>query len=259
MRARAAVARAQAGARGVAVNAVEGRGLRKRYGELVAVDGIDFDVRERECFGFLGPNGAGKTTTMKMIYGLASVEEGSLRVLGMDASRERRAIKSRIGVVPQTTNLDWELSARENLEMQARYHGLPADGRVEDLLRMARLERRGDSKPRELSGGMQRRLLIARALVNEPDLIVLDEPATGLDPQARLAVWATLDQLKRSGVTLILTTHYMEEAERICDRLAIMDDGRIVSEGSPAELRERHGQDTLEGVFLEITGRSLRE
>jgi lipooligosaccharide transport system ATP-binding protein len=225
----------------------------------VAVDGIDFDVREQECFGFLGPNGAGKTTTMKMIYGLATVEEGSLTVLGMDAVSERRRIKSRIGVVPQEANLDWELSARENLSVQARYHGMRADGRIDDLLRSALLAGRADSKPRELSGGMQRRLLIARALVNEPDLIVLDEPTTGLDPQARLAVWDTLERLKRGGVTLILTTHYMEEAERICDRLAIMDDGRIVAEGTPAQLRERFGQETLEGVFLELTGHSLRE
>jgi lipooligosaccharide transport system ATP-binding protein len=241
------------------VNAVEGRGLRKRYGSLVAVDGIDFDVRERECFGFLGPNGAGKTTTMKMIYGLATVEEGSLTVLGMDAASERRRIKARIGVVPQEANLDWELSARENLAVQARYHGVHADGRIDDLLRSALLSERADSKPRELSGGMQRRLLIARALVNEPDLIVLDEPTTGLDPQARLAVWDTLERLKRGGVTLILTTHYMEEAERICDRLAIMDDGRIVAEGTPAELRERYERESLEGVFLDITGHSLRE
>jgi lipooligosaccharide transport system ATP-binding protein len=221
------------------VSVVEGRGLSKSYGEIVAVDGIDFDVRERECFGFLGPNGAGKTTTMKMIYGLASVGGGSLRVLGMDVAKE--------------------LTTRENLEMQARFHGVPADGRIDELLRTALLEQRASSKPRELSGGMQRRLLIARALVNEPQLIVLDEPTTGLDPQARLAVWQRLEHLKQGGVTLILTTHYMEEAERICDRLAIMDEGKIVAEGSPRELCERYAQPNLEAVFLEITGHGLRE
>ena len=239
--------------------AVEGRGLRKRYGEFVAVDGIDFAVAPRECYGFLGPNGAGKTTTMKMIYGLASVDGGELRVLGLDARTERRRIKARIGVVPQEASLDGDLDVRENLEIQALYHGLDPDGRIDDLLRLAMLDGRARSRPRELSGGMKRRLLIVRALVNRPDLVVLDEPTTGLDPQARLAVWGMLDRLKSEGVTLIVTTHYMEEAERICDRLAIMDAGRFVAEGSPAELRERYGEDTLEGVFLRITGRSLRE
>jgi len=241
------------------MNAVEGRGLYKSYGRLVAVDHIDFDVRERECFGFLGPNGAGKTTTMKMIYGLARVDDGELRVLGLDARRRRREVKARIGVVPQEANLDWDLTVRENLIQQAVYHGARADGRIEELLEMARLADRAESTPRQLSGGMQRRLLIARALINRPELIVLDEPTTGLDPQARLAIWDVLDGLRAEGVTLILTTHYMEEAERICDRLAIMDNARIVAEGSPAELLERYGQSNLEGVFLEITGRGLRE
>jgi lipooligosaccharide transport system ATP-binding protein len=241
------------------MNAVEGRGLYKSYGRLVAVDHIDFDVRERECFGFLGPNGAGKTTTMKMIYGLARVDDGELRVLGLDARRRRREVKARIGVVPQEANLDWDLTVRENLIQQAVYHGARADGRIGELLEMARLADRAESTPRQLSGGMQRRLLIARALINRPELIVLDEPTTGLDPQARLAIWDVLDGLRSEGVTLILTTHYMEEAERICDRLAIMDHARIVAEGSPAELLERYGQSNLEGVFLEITGRGLRE
>jgi lipooligosaccharide transport system ATP-binding protein len=241
------------------MNAVEGRALRKSYGDLIAVDGIDFDVRERECFGFLGPNGAGKTTTMKMIYGLAHVDGGELRVLGLDARTQRREVKSRIGVVPQEANLDWDLNVRENLEQQALYYGERPDGRIDELLEMALLERRAASMPRELSGGMKRRLLIARALVNRPELIVLDEPTTGLDPQARLAVWEVLDGLKARGVTLIITTHYMEEAERICDRLAIMDSGRIVSEGTPGELLDRFGQPNLEGVFLHITGHSLRE
>jgi lipooligosaccharide transport system ATP-binding protein len=241
------------------MNAVEGRQLAKSYGDIVAVDHIDFNVRERECFGFLGPNGAGKTTTMKMIYGLARVEEGELRVLGLDARTQRREVKSRIGVVPQEANLDWDLTVRENLVQQALYYGSHVDGRADELLELALLGGRKESKPRELSGGMQRRLLIARALINRPELIVLDEPTTGLDPQARLAIWDLLDQLKSEGVTLILTTHYMDEAERICDRLAIMDNGEIVDEGSPPELLERYNQPNLEGVFIEITGRGLRE
>jgi lipooligosaccharide transport system ATP-binding protein len=239
--------------------AVEAHGLVKRYGELTAVRSIDFEVRPGECFGFLGPNGAGKTSTMKAIYGLARVDGGELRVLGLDARTERREIKARIGVVPQEQNLDGELTVRENLLMQATYHGIRADGRIDELLRGALLEKRADSKPQQLSGGMKRRLLIARALVNEPELVVLDEPTTGLDPQARLAVWGQLEEMKRAGVTLIVTTHYMEEADRICDRLVIMDDGEIVACGSPAELKERYGQGSLEGVFLELTGHSLRE
>jgi lipooligosaccharide transport system ATP-binding protein len=241
------------------MSAVEARGLVKRYGELTAVDGVDFVVREGECFGFLGPNGAGKTTTMKMIYGLAAVDDGELSVLGLDVRSQRREVKAHIGVVPQEQNLDRELSVRENLEVQALYHGLEADGRVDELLDFALLRERAEGRPAELSGGMKRRLLIARALVNRPELVVLDEPTTGLDPQARRAVWNLLQDLRSEGVTLIVTTHYMEEAERICDRLVIMDGGRIVTEGSPAELLERFGEPSLEAVFLQITGHSLRE
>jgi lipooligosaccharide transport system ATP-binding protein len=241
------------------MSAVVASGLTKRYGDLVAVDGVDFKVRAGECFGFLGPNGAGKTTTMKMIYGLASVDDGELSVLGLDVRRQRREVKARLGVVPQEQNLDRELTVREQLEVQTLYFGLPSDGRIDELLDFALLRDRADGRPAELSGGMKRRLLIARALVNRPDLVVLDEPTTGLDPQARLAVWGLLDRLRSEGVTRIVTTHYMEEAERICDRLVIMDDGRIVTEGAPAELRERYGEGSLEGVFLKITGHALRE
>jgi lipooligosaccharide transport system ATP-binding protein len=241
------------------MSAVAARGLVKSYGDIKAVDGIDFEVRAGECFGFLGPNGAGKTTTMKMIYGLAAVDGGELQVLGLDVRRQRREVKARIGVVPQEQNLDRELSVRENLTIQALYHGLPADGRIDELLDFTLLSARADGRPAELSGGMKRRLLIARALVNRPELVVLDEPTTGLDPQARLAVWGLLDRLRSEGVTLLVTTHYMEEAERICNRLVIMDEGRIVACGSPAELRERYGENSLEGVFLQITGHSLRE
>jgi len=230
--------------------AVVARGLSKSYGNRLAVDGIDFEVPPGICFGFLGPNGAGKTTMMKMIYGLATVGGGELLVLGMDAVRERRRIKSRIGVVPQETNLDNDLTVWENLILQAKYFGIgseEASPRADELLRFALIRDRADDRIQALSGGMKRRLLIARSLINDPELIVLDEPTTGLDPQARLAVWRALERLRRRGVTLLLTTHYMEEAARLCDRLLIMDEGRIVTEGRPADLvREHAGREALE-------------
>jgi len=230
--------------------AVTAAGLRKSYDGRVAVDGIDFVVRQGICFGFLGPNGAGKTTTMKMIYGLGAIDGGELAVLGMDAARERRAVKQRLGVVPQETNLDGELTVRENLLFHARYFGIDpavAAERADELLAFSLLEERPDDHVWSLSGGMKRRLLVARALINEPDLVVLDEPTTGLDPQARLAVWRALDRLKRRGVTLLITTHYMEEAARLCDRLVIMDHGKIVAEGEPGELVLEHvGREVLE-------------
>jgi lipooligosaccharide transport system ATP-binding protein len=230
--------------------AVIARGLEKSYGGRIAVNGIDFEVSPGICFGFLGPNGAGKTTTMKMIYGLAAVEQGELRVLGLDARQQRRQIKSRIGVVPQETNLDGDLTIRENLIFQGRYFGIEtrhARERADELLEFALLVDRADERIQTLSGGMKRRLLVARALVNDPELIVLDEPTTGLDPQARLAVWRTLERLRRQGVTLLLTTHYMEEAARLCDRLLIMDEGRIVAEGDPAGVVAEHvGREVLE-------------
>ena len=230
--------------------AVVARSLRKSYNERVAVDGIDFEVEPGTCFGFLGPNGAGKTTTMKMIYGLATVGGGELSVLGLDARTDRRAIKSRLGVVPQETNLDGELTVLENLLVQASYFGIDretADMRARELLDFTQLADRPDDRVQSLSGGMKRRLLVARALIGEPDLVVLDEPTTGLDPQARLAVWRSLESLKRRGVTLLLTTHYMEEAARLCDRLVIMDEGRIVAEGDPGALVRKHvGREVLE-------------
>ena len=233
--------------RGPAVSAYE---LAKSYGERLAVDGIDFEVEPGICFGFLGPNGAGKTTTMKMIYGLATVDGGDLDVLGMDANRKRREIKSRIGVVPQETNLDGDLTVRENLLQQARYFGIDsekAEVRATELLGFSLLAERADDRIHALSGGMKRRLLISRALMGDPELVVLDEPTTGLDPQARLAVWNALDRLRRRGVTLLLTTHYMEEAERLCDRLVIMDEGKIVTEGKPFDLVRHHvGREVLE-------------
>jgi lipooligosaccharide transport system ATP-binding protein len=230
--------------------AVRARELTKSYDERVAVAAIDFEVEPGICFGFLGPNGAGKTTTMKMIYGLATVDGGELDVLGMDARRERRRIKSRLGVVPQETNLDGDLTVRENLLQQARYFGIESElagERADELLDFALLGERAGDRIHALSGGMKRRLLVSRALMGDPELVVLDEPTTGLDPQARLAVWGALDRLRRRGVTLLLTTHYMEEAERLCDRLVIMDEGRIVAEGRPSELVLHHvGREVLE-------------
>jgi lipooligosaccharide transport system ATP-binding protein len=235
----------------IAEPAVLARSLRKSYDGRVALDGIDFTVEPGICFGFLGPNGAGKTTTMKMIYGLVEIGEGELRVLGMDAARDRREIKSRLGVVQQETNLDGELTVRENLLYQAGYFGLDHGAvarRVDELLEFSLLSDRADEQPWALSGGMKRRLMIARALVNDPELVVLDEPTTGLDPQARLAVWRALDDLRRRGVTLLLTTHYMEEAARMCDRLLILDEGRIVAQGAPEELIREH----VAGEVLEL-------
>jgi lipooligosaccharide transport system ATP-binding protein len=243
-----------------AMPAVRARGLRKSYDGRVAVDGVDLDVRCGECFGLLGPNGAGKSTTLKMIYGLAAVDGGTLELFGRDATRDPRAAKAQIGVVPQEENLDNDLTVRENLLVQAGFHGLgrrAARARADELLAFARLADRARDVPRELSGGMRRRLLIARALVAEPRLVVLDEPSAGLDPQARQTIWRVLDELRSDGVTLLLTTHYMEEAARTCDRLVIMNHGRIVEAGSPLELIGRHRQEDLDGVFLHLTGEAL--
>ena len=254
-------ARRGAGARDVSLGpAVLAAGLRKAYAGAVAVDGIDFEVRRGECFGFLGPNGAGKTTTMKMIYGLASPGEGTLQVLGLDVASNPREVKARLGVVPQENNLDFDLRVGENLLVHAGYFGIfgaPARERRDELLRFAGLAHRAGDDVRALSGGMRQRLLIARALVNRPELVVLDEPTTGLDPAARRSVWDVLSGLREQGVTLLLTTHYMEEAARLCDRLIIMDGGRIVDEGAPGQLTARHAQDDLEGVFLALTGHGL--
>ncbi|MDR7415578.1 MAG: ABC transporter ATP-binding protein [Armatimonadota bacterium] len=229
---------------------VEAKKLSKRFGTVLAVDGISFEVRAGECFGFLGPNGAGKTTTMKMIYGAARPTEGVLRVFGLDVRHHPRRIKQRIGVVHQATTLDEALTVRENLLVYGRYYGLSwaeAARRAEELLRFVELQNRAHERIPRLSGGMQRRLMIARALISDPRLLILDEPTTGLDPQARHAVWERLRQLKRAGITQILTTHYMEEAEQLCDRVAIVDGGRIVAEGPPRELVERYvGREVVE-------------
>jgi lipooligosaccharide transport system ATP-binding protein len=219
--------------------AVVADALVKRYGTLEAVRGISFAIPPRECYGFLGRNGAGKTTTMKMIYCRTARTSGTLRVLGMDAAAHPEAIKARIGVVTQDNALDQELSVMENLLIYSSFFNIcEQEARVRSgkLLSMMSLEGKEGARYKELSGGMRRRLVIARALINDPELLVLDEPTTGLDPQARLMVWETLHDLRMRGMTIILTTHYMEEAARLCDRIAVMEEGRVFAEGSPAEL-----------------------
>jgi lipooligosaccharide transport system ATP-binding protein len=224
---------------------IEARGLTKRFGDFVAVDAIDFEVARGETFGFLGPNGAGKSSTMRMIGAVSPVSDGELRVLGLDPATSGPAIRQRLGVVPQEDTLDLELTVAENLLVYGRYFGLPSAvvrSRTDELLRFVQLDERRNSRVEPLSGGMKRRLTIARALVNEPELLLLDEPTTGLDPQARHALWDRLYRLKQQGVTLVLTTHYMDEAEQLCDRLVVMDQARIVAEGSPRELIDRFVQ-----------------
>ena len=222
---------------------IRARGLTKRFGTFTAVDGVDFDVAPGEAFGFLGPNGAGKTSTMRMIGCVSPVTAGELSVLGMDPGRDGPQIRARIGVVPQQDTLDTELTVLDNLTIYGRYFGLrrnEAKRRAADLLDFVQLSDRASSQVEPLSGGMKRRLSIARSLINQPDLMLLDEPTTGLDPQARHLVWDRLYRLKQRGTTLVLTTHYMDEAEQLCDRLVVMDKAKIVAEGSPRELIERY-------------------
>lgn len=226
------------------------RDLEKRFEDLTAVDRIAFRVRKGEVFGFLGPNGAGKTTTMKMIQCVSPKTGGTLEVLGMDVDTHHREIKRRLGVVPQETNLDPDFSAYRNLLVYARYFGIPkrtAEQRAEELLAFMQLEEKRDVLIDKLSGGMKRRLIVARALINAPELLILDEPTIGLDPQARHLIWEKLRSLQAGGNTLVLTTHYLDEAERLCDRLVIMDHGKILVEGTPADLiREHAGSDVVE-------------
>jgi lipooligosaccharide transport system ATP-binding protein len=222
---------------------VRARGLTKRFGSFTAVDDIGFDLYQGEAFGFLGPNGAGKSSTMRMIGCVSPPTQGELTILGADPIREGVAIRARLGVVPQEDTLDVELTVRENLLVYGRYFGLPRPvirERTDQLLDFVQLADRGGDKVDDLSGGMKRRLTIARSLINDPDILILDEPTTGLDPQARHVVWDRLFRLKQRGVTLILTTHYMDEAEQLCDRLVVMDHARIVAEGSPRELIARY-------------------
>jgi lipooligosaccharide transport system ATP-binding protein len=222
---------------------IHARGLTKRFGVFTAVDGVDFDVATGESFGFLGPNGAGKTSTMRMIACVSPVTEGTLRILGLDPVLDGPRIRGRLGVVPQQDTLDTELSVRDNLVIYGRYFGLTraeSGRRADGLLEFAQLSERASDKVEPLSGGMKRRLTIARALINEPSILLLDEPTTGLDPQARHLLWERLYRLKQQGVTLVLTTHYMDEAEQLCDRLVVMDKARIVAAGSPRQLIEEY-------------------
>ncbi|MDA8078279.1 MAG: ABC transporter ATP-binding protein [Nitrospiraceae bacterium] len=240
---------------------VSARGLVKDYGSLRAVDTVDFDINEGECFGFLGPNGAGKTTVMGVIHCFMPPTAGDVRVFGMDVREHPSEIKARIGVMPQDDSLDPDLSVFENLVVYARYFDIPKKTSAPlagELLNFVELTEKADTPIRGLSGGMKRRLLLARALMNTPDILILDEPTVGLDPHSRRAVWEKMDLLLSQGITLILTTHYMEEAQKICDRVAIMDSGKIRETDSPAELMEKYGG-TLEHVYLSLTGRSLAD
>ena len=235
---------AQAGSAGARPGPlIEAIGLTKRFGSFTAVDAIDFEVRQGEAFGFLGPNGAGKSSTMRMVGCVSPISGGTLRILGMDPAVDGPRIRARLGVVPQQDSLDEELTLRENLIVYGRYFDLrraEAARKAEELLAFAQLSDRADDRVEPLSGGMKRRLTIARSLVNDPELLLLDEPTTGLDPQARHLVWDRLYRLKQQGVSLVLTTHYMDEAEQLCDRLVVMDGGRIVAEGSPLALIEHY-------------------
>jgi lipooligosaccharide transport system ATP-binding protein len=253
--------------------ALEVRRLYKRYGARTVVAGIDLAVGYGECFGLLGPNGAGKTTTLKLCLGLVEPDSGEVTLLGEPIPRRAREARARVGVVPQFDNLDPDFTVAENLLVYGRYFGLGARemrARVPGLLEFAGLESRGEARINTLSGGMKRRLTLARALVNDPQILFMDEPTTGLDPQARHLIWERLRRLTAQGKTLLLTTHFMEEAERLCDRLAILDDGRIIAEGSPRALIAEHvapqlteseepRRANLEDVFLKLTGRELRD
>lgn len=234
-------------------NLIEVHGLTKNFGDFVAVNGIDFHVRKSESFGFLGPNGAGKSTTMRIIAATSQRTAGEVSILGKDPEIEGPQIRAHLGVVPQQDNLDVQLTVSENLYVYGRYFGLSRkfiNSKIDDLLEFAQLEEKRNIKVEALSGGMRRRLTIARALVSEPDILILDEPTTGLDPQARHILWDRLFRLKEDGVTLLITTHYMDEAEQLCDRLIVMDKGSIMAEGSPSELIKKHStKEVLEVRF----------
>lgn len=232
--------------------------LHKRYGSLEVVAGVDIAVARGECFGLLGPNGAGKTTTLRLCLGLTDPDGGEISLLGLPVPARARQARLRVGVVPQVDNLDPDFTVRENLLVYGRYFGLPdADiaGRIPDLLEFAELSGRANAKINTLSGGMKRRLTLARALINDPEVLFLDEPTTGLDPQARHMIWERLKNLMAQGKTLLLTTHFMDEAERLCHRLSIMDRGRIIAGGAPRELIARH----IEPQVVEVYGEGVRE
>lgn len=240
---------------------VAAEGLTKSYGAFTAVDGISFAITKGESFGFLGPNGAGKTTTMRIISCFMPPSSGRVSVFGIDVTEDPSGIKARLGVMPQEDNLDPDLTVLENLIVYARYFDIPkkiSAKRAAELLDFVELAGRSGAKIGDLSGGMKRRLVLARALINNPELLILDEPTTGLDPHSRHAVWEKLSGLKARGTTLLLTTHYMEEAEQICDRVAIMDSGKMVTVDAPSRLMSLHGGN-LEFVYLKLTGRSLAD
>lgn len=232
---------------------IEMKGVIKKFGDRLIVNGVDLDIHKGECFGILGPNGAGKTTTMKMIYGTHLISSGEIYVLGLNAKKSIREIKSRIGIVPQEDGLDADFTVRENLELYASYHDIDepiAHNRIDDLLRMMKLEDYAHKFVQTLSGGMRRRLALARGMVNNPQLIILDEPTVGLDPQARMWIWDFLGKFKSQMGTVVMTTHYMEEAEKICDRVAIMDKGKILTIGSPEKIIEDEiGTEVVEFEF----------
>jgi lipooligosaccharide transport system ATP-binding protein len=234
----------------VAQYIIEAEGLTKKFGDLAAVDGINFHVTAGECFGILGPNGAGKTTTVRMAYGFSPKTAGTLKVFGLDIEKDWQSIKSRIGVCQQENSLDPDLSVEQNLLVFARYFDIPpgrAREKAQQLLQFISLDNRRGAKVTELSGGMMRRMILARSLINDPELLILDEPTTGLDPQARHQLWQRLEELKAGGLTILLTTHYMDEASRLCDRLVIMHQGKILVEGKPADLiREHVGHNVIE-------------
>ncbi|WP_309080537.1 ABC transporter ATP-binding protein [Zhihengliuella sp.] len=240
-------------ARGARPTVIRARGLTKRYGDFTAVDGISFEVPAGESFGLLGPNGAGKSTTMRMIGGVSQRTSGELEIMGLDPEAQGPLVRAHLGVVPQQDNLDEELRVRDNLIVYGRYFGLDRRylrAKADQLLDFAQLTDKANARVDDLSGGMKRRLTIARSLINEPQMLLLDEPTTGLDPQARHVLWDRLFRLKEQGVTLILTTHYMDEAEQLCDRLIVVDHGRIMAEGSPAELIRRYStREVLEVRF----------
>ena len=229
---------------------IEASGLKKTFADVTAVDGISFHVNQGECFGILGPNGAGKTTTVRMVYGFSPKTAGTLKVFGLDIEKEWRSIKARVGVCTQENSLDPDLTVEQNLHVFARYFNIPpaaAREKSQQLLKFISLDQRSAARVPELSGGMMRRLVLARALINDPELLILDEPTTGLDPQARHQIWQRLEELKAGGLTILLTTHYMDEASRLCDRVVIMDHGRILVEGKPADLIKEHiGHNVIE-------------
>jgi len=239
-------------------------GLRKYYGELCAVNGIDFEIQRGECFGLLGPNGAGKTTTVKMLTCALPVSGGDIVVEGMSVNKDPRGIKCILGVCPQEMTLDPDFSVLKNLIVYSRYYDIPYDEakkRAEELINRFHLHDKLERPIEDLSGGLKKRLLMARALINRPKVLVLDEPTTGLDPQSRHQIWDEVRAMKSNGLTTLLTTHYIEEAELLCDRLVIIDNGLIVEQGTPKQLIAKHldGKGNLEDVFLKLTGKHLRD